>query len=46
MVKKEKRERDTSLDVDEDDEVVFEGRRNKRTCTSNDSGVEIIDLTD
>ena len=51
-VKKEKRDRDTfresSVDDDDDDNdaVIFEGRRNKRARSANDSGVEVIDLTD
>ncbi|KAK3645714.1 hypothetical protein LTR56_008901 [Elasticomyces elasticus] len=43
-IKKEKR---THAEVDGDDpDVSFEGERSKRSRTFNDSGVELVDLTD
>lgn len=45
-VKKEKRERDDDEDAGEDDgEVTMTGERNKRPRLSNDSGIEVIDLS-
>ena len=45
-VKREKRERSTTVGEDDNDEVSFTGEgRSKRSRTSNDSGVELIDLT-
>lgn len=45
-VKREKRERSATVVDDNDDDVSFTGEgRSKRSRTSNDSGVELIDLT-
>lgn len=45
-VKQEKRERSATVVDDGDDEVSFTGEgRSKRSRVSNDSGVELIDLT-
>lgn len=49
-VKREKRERSTTLidddDDDDDDEVTVTERRSKCPRTSQDSGIEVVDLTD
>ena len=45
-VKKEKRARASTIEENDDDEVSFTEAPRKRSRTSADSGVEVIDLSD